>query len=346
MNGAFRFLKAHGFTLGIVVCVAAAYLFPGFFTEWRGFKLTRLIVPLLQVIMFGMGTTLTVRDFTRVLAAPLPVAIGAVLQFSVMPLVGLGIVKMLGLQGELAAGVILVGSVAGGVASNVISYLAHANVALSVTMTSVSTLLSPLVTPLLMKLLAGRYVTINAGDMALSIVYMIVVPIILGLVVHALLDWLFPRGNAWTNRILSWISMFGICFILAVILGPAHETLREAGLILLLAAALHNSTGYLLGYWMTRGFGAGLGWMAYRLHRRPSAASFISESDCRTISIEVGMQNSGMATALAIDILKSPIAALAPNIFGIWMDFSGSLLANGWNRHPPKALPRLAVEGK
>lgn len=334
-----QFLSAHAFTLGIVLCVGAACAWPGFFTSWGGFKLTRLIVPVIQVIMFGMGTTLTLRDFARVLSSPLPVVVGAVLQFTVMPLVGLGVVKLLGLQGEEAAGVILVGCVAGGVASNVMCYIARANVALSVTMTSVSTLLSPVVTPLLMKALAGQYIPVRAGDMALSIVSMVIVPIGGGLIAHALLDHFFPKGNAWTNRILSWLSMAGICFILAVIFAPARDTVRARGLFLLLAAALHNSAGYFLGYWLARGIGAAFGWLFYLLGRRPTPAPLIPETDCRTVSIEVGMQNSGVATALAIDILKSPVAALVPNIFGLWMDTSGSLLANAWKNRPPRDRP-------
>ncbi len=329
-------LRKNMFTLAVVVSVLSAYFYPSVFTQWGDFKLTRLIVPLIQVIMFGMGTTLSVKDFTRVLTSPWPVLVGVFLQYSIMPLVGLGVVMLLGLEGELAVGVILIGSVAGGVASNVMAYVAHANVALSVTMTSISTLLGPVMTPLLMRVLAGRFVEIDVLEMALSILNMILVPILLGLVVHAVLARVFPNGNLWINRVLSWVSMVGICVILAVILGPAHQTVKEAGGVLIFAAVIHNALGFVLGYVCAKVLGVGLGRLAFQLGLRPSAETFIPESDCRTVAIEVGMQNGGMGTALAINVLKSPIVALAPNIFGIWMNISGSLLANWWGKRPPR----------
>jgi len=346
-----------------------------------------------------MGTTLSVADFTRILRVPWPVFVGALLQFGVMPAVGYGVAKACGFDGELAAGVVLIGSVAGGVASNVMAYLAHANVALSVTMTAVSTLLSPFVTPLLMRLFAGRFVPIDTVKMMFSILNMTLLPVIAGLAAHAVLygrgrwarqttgllavaavsagvfagalafdagtwgalkpvrggvmlgglllaltalakwvmDVLLGRANTWMDRVLSLVSMSGICLILAVIIGQTYDVLIKAGFLLVVAAVVHNTIGYTLGYWLARGCGAGLGWLGWRLGLRAERGTLISEADCRTVSIEVGMQNGGMATGLAIDVLHSPVAALPPNVFGAWMNISGSILANWWKRKPLRA---------
>ena len=388
--------RGYAFTVWVFASVGSALTFPDAFDTWGGYKLSALIVPLIQIIMFGMGTTLSVADFTRILRVPWPVFVGALLQFGVMPALGYVVAKACGFDGELAAGVVLIGSVAGGVASNVMAYLAHANVALSVTMTAVSTLLSPFVTPLLMRQFAGCFVPIDTAAMMLAILNMTLLPVVAGLFAHTLLygsgawtrrasaligvavcgallcgaalcadaavwgvwrpvkggvvlgglllaltalaklvmDVLLGRPNTWMERVLSLLSMSGICLILAVIIGQTYDVLIKAGFLLVVAAVAHNSIGYALGYWLARGFGAGLGWLAWRLGLRAERGPLISEADCRTVSIEVGMQNGGMATGLAIDVLHSPVAALPPNVFGAWMNISGSLLANWWKRKP------------
>lgn len=311
----------HIFTLALVVCVTAAYLWPDFFTAWGSFKLTGLIGPLLMLIMFGMGTTLSFRDFLGVAKTPLPVAVGVGLQFVFMPIIGFCLGRALSLEPEYAVGCVLVGSVAGGAASNVMAYLAKANVALSVSMTCMSTLLSPLLTPLLVKFYAGRTIEINALGMAVEIVKITILPTLTGLVVHKLLEPTFVRHRRLLDGILSFLSMAGICIILAVILGPAHNQVKACGPRLALAAVIHNVTGLVLGYGVMRLL-------------RKLLPQRISEGDCRTVALEVGMQNSGMATQLAAKFISIP-AALVPNIFGIWMDVSGSVLANWWGRHPP-----------
>jgi len=169
-------LRGVAFTIWVLAFVAASLFYPAAFGKWFDTDLKILIVPLIQIIMFGMGTTLSVKDFTRVLALPWPVFVGMVLQFSIMPLVGLSIATAFGFEPEIAAGVILIGSVPGGVASNLMTYLARGDVALSVTMTACSTLLSPVMTPLLMKVLAGRLVPIDFWEMMLSILDMVIVP--------------------------------------------------------------------------------------------------------------------------------------------------------------------------
>jgi len=379
-------LRGVAFTIWVLVFVAASMFFPDAFGTWFGTDLVILIVPLIQVIMFGMGTTLSGQDFARVLAMPWPVFVGMTLQFSVMPLVGLSIATAFGFPPEIAAGVILVGSVPGGVASNLMTYLARGDVALSVTMTACSTLASPLMTPLLMKSLAGRLVPIDFWEMMLSILNMIIVPIVAGLIANKILygrsawlqrtgavaliavgsglaavaamsvegdvlrsmlpatvaGWilklrggiligllliaavaaaklvigvLFRGPRNWMDRTLPIVSMAGICFIIGIITARSREQLLTVGLALIAAAIVHNTIGYILGYWSARVAG-------------------LPETACRTVAIEVGLQNGGMASGLAINVLQSSSAALAPAIFGPWMNVSGSMLATWWHRRP------------
>ncbi|MBN2128073.1 MAG: bile acid:sodium symporter family protein, partial [Sedimentisphaerales bacterium] len=171
-------LKSFAFTVWVFAFVAGSMFYPAAFMTWAGFDLKYLIVPLIQIIMFGMGTTLSTADFGRVFKMPWPVLVGFVLQFSVMPITGLVLAKAFGFRAEVAAGVVLIGSCPGGVASNLMTYLAGGNVALSVTMTSCSTLVSPVMTPLLMEKLAGQYIEIEFLKMMFGIINMIIVPIV------------------------------------------------------------------------------------------------------------------------------------------------------------------------
>lgn len=305
------------FGLAILACAAVSFAFPSAFTEWGGVKLTKLVVPAIQVIMFGMGTTLTLGDFVRVAKCPWAVATGVFLQFLIMPFVGFLLAKSFGFSGELAAGCVLIGSVAGGTASNVIAYLAKANVALSVTMTCCSTLLSPLVTPLMMKLLAGRFIEIDVWAMVISILEVVLVPVIAGGLVRAILRRQLDAHKVVCDRVLSFVSMAGICYTILALTAPSRETFREAGVLIIAAAVLHNSFGYLSGYWFTRLLGRFLPF---------------GETDARTVAIEVGMQNGGMAGALAVGVLHSTVAALPANVFSIWMNFSGSIIASFWSK--------------
>ena len=310
-----EFLRKQAFGLLILLCATVSFAFPSAFDAWFGVKLTKLVVPAIQLIMFGMGTTLTLGDFLRVARCPWAVATGVVLQFGVMPLVGFALATAFGFSGELAAGCVLIGSVAGGTASNVIAYLAGANVALSVTMTCCSTLLSPLLTPLLMKTLAGRFVEIDFCAMVVSILQVVLVPVLAG----GLVRWAFRRPleahKPAVDRALSIVSMAGICYTILALTAPSRATFREAGALIVVAAVLHNSFGYIAGYWLTRLLGRFLPF---------------GETDARTVAIEVAMQNGGMAGALAVDVLGSPVAALPANVFSIWMNFSGSIIANWW----------------
>ncbi len=289
-----------------VLVLGAAFF--GFFVTGPSLALLPWVNLLLGVIMFGMGLTLTVPDFALVARRPWPVLIGVVAQFVIMPLVGLGVSVALQLPAELAAGVILVGCAPGGTSSNVITYLSRADTALSVTMTSISTLLAPLLTPLLTLLLAGQYMEVSAGAMALTIVKIVLLPVIGGLVIRLL----FSRLVDTVLPVLPWVSVIAISMVVAAVVANSAEQIVSAGLLVLLAVVLHNGLGYLLGY------GAG------RLLRQPIRSA-------RTISIEVGMQNSGLAAGLAAQYF-SPVAALPGAVFSIWHNLSGAVLAAVYRR--------------
>lgn len=275
---------------------------------------------LLAVIMFGMGLTLTLPDFALVARRPLPVLLGVVAQYVIMPLVGLGVSVLLQLPPELAAGVILVGCAPGGTASNVITYLAKADTALSVTMTSISTLLAPLLTPLLTLWLAGQYMPVDGAAMALSIVKIVLVPVILGLVVRLLLGRFVDR----VLPVLPWLSVAAIAVVVFAVVGNSAALIASAGLLVLLAVILHNGLGYLLGYGIARAL------------KQPVRSA-------RTVSIEVGMQNSGLAAGLAAQYF-SPAAALPGAVFSIWHNLSGALLAAIYRRTEAGRAPSALAD--
>ncbi len=300
------------FSCWVLAFVIVAMYFPFVFQNWGTLEPTKLVSPLIQVIMFGMGTTLSAQDFTRVLVRPYPVAIGMLLQFGVMPITGCALARGFGLPPEIATGVILIGACPGGVASNVITYLARGDVALSVTMTACSTLMSPVMTPWMMQLLAARDVDVDFWEMFMQICNVVVLPTVGGLLANLLLQKFGLRGQ-WMDRLLSGVAMLAICIVIGIIVAQSREKLLTVGVLLVLISIAHNSIGYFLGY-----FGA--------------RAAKLSETECRTIAIEVGMQNGGMATFLATDVLKSPQAALAGAIFGPWMSISGAVLASWWRR--------------
>ena len=293
------------FPLLILAGGAVALVFPDPFTS-----LAPLINPGLMVIMFGMGMTLTLPDFAMVVRQPIPVFLGVVAQFLIMPLLGLGIAWALQLPPELAAGVILVGCAPGGTASNVVTYLARGNVALSVAMTSVSTLLAPLLTPLLALWLAGRYMAVDAGSMALSIVQIVLIPVLLGLLIR----YLIPRAVDRVLPVLPWVSVAAITFVVVAVVAGSAAAILTAGWLILLAVVLHN------------GLGLGLGYGAARLFNLPVPSR-------RTMAVEVGMQNSGLAAGLAREYF-SPEAALPAAVFSVWHNVSGALVAAYWRRRP------------
>lgn len=293
------------FPLLIVAGGVIALFFPQPFTG-----LSAYINPGLMLIMFGMGLTLTLPDFGMVVRQPLPVLLGVVAQFVIMPLLGLGIAWALNLSPELAAGLILVGCAPGGTASNVVTYLARGNVALSVAMTSVSTLLAPLLTPLLALWLAGRYMAVDAGSMAWSIVQIVLIPVVLGLVIR----YLMPRLVDRILPVLPWVSVLAITFVVIAVVSGSAQAIFTAGWLILLAVVLHNALGL------------GLGYGAAKLFRQPIPSR-------RTMAIEVGMQNSGLAAGLAKQYF-APEAALPAAVFSVWHNVSGALMAAIWQRRP------------
>ncbi len=364
-------LRKYTYTVWIFAAVTVSMTYPQFFRQIGSFDLKKLIVPLLQIIMFGMGSQLSLKSFGDVIRMPFGVIIGIICQFTIMPFVGFFIAKTFGFPPEVAAGVILIGSAPSGLASNVMSFIARANLALSITLTTCTTLLAPLLTPALMKLLAGQFVAVDFWDMMLDIINMVILPIVAGLMFHAIgygsstrrsiiiqgvtyiiiivlknfisfytqdtvfhvtaiklikdILWFFilPVAGAilfkyllkgkkeWLDKALSLMSMLGIGFIITIITAAGRDSLLSIGLLLIVACLIHNLTGYFLGYWFCR------------LIR-------MDEQSCRTISLEVGMQNGGLASGIALEMGKVATVGLAPAVFGPLMNITGSTLATWW----------------
>lgn len=306
-------LKGFSYSVMIFAMVAMALYFPAPFIEIHGFKLTALITPLIQIIMFGMGTRMSVNDFIGVIKMPKGVGVGIIAQFTIMPLIGFTLASISNFAPEIAAGIILIGCSPSGLASNVMSYLARANLALSITLTTVSTLLAPFATPLLMKFLGGTYIEIDILKMMWDIFKMIVIPIGAGLLFNKLLH----GKSRWLDQAMPLVSMIGIAIILTIITAAGRDSLIEIGLLLTGLVLIHNMAGYLVGYWFARLFR-------------------MDERDSRTIALEVGMQNAGLAAGLAKELGKIATVGLAPAIFGPLMNITGSILASYWHRKPPK----------
>ena len=306
-------LKGFSFTVMIFAGVSLALYYPAYFTSLGSFRLSRLILPLLQLIMFGMGTELSLKEFRNVIRMPRGVLIGVVCHYSIMPLVSLGLVGIFHFPKEITAGILLVGCCPSGLASNVMSYLARANLALSVSVTAISTLLAPLLTPLLMKALAGQYIAIHPGAMIWDITQIVILPIAAGLLFHYIV-----RGRfVWLDKAMPVVSMAGITLIIVVITAAGRDSLLQVGLLLVAATLLQNVAGYILGYWSACWLG-------------------LAEKDRRTIALEVGMQNAGLASGLALAMGKLATVGLAPAVFGPMMNISGSALATWWHGKVPE----------
>lgn len=293
----------------VVAIAIFALSHPEYLIRWGNMDTSLLIVPLLQIIMFGVGTEMSLGDFKGVIQMPKGVLIGMACQFSVMPLLGFGIASLFGFPAEIAAGIILVGSSPSGLASNVMSYLAKANLALSVTMTAFATLLAPIITPFLMKFLAGQLVEVNFLDMMWSIIQIVIIPIGMGLLFNHTI-----KGKlAWLDKLMPILSMGGIVLIIGVITANGRDSLLEIGVLLVLACIIHNALGYVLGYFTAK-------------------LSGMDEPSCRTIALEVGMQNSGLASGIAVQMGKIATLGLAPAVFGPLMNITGSTLAAFWRK--------------
>ena len=289
--------------MGVLVLAVAllALAFPSAFQQVR----PTVINYLLGVVMFGMGLTLNLQDFKIVFSRPKDVVTGCLAQFTIMPLLAWTLARAFQLDEALALGVVLVGCCPGGTASNVITYLAKGDLALSVGMTGVSTLLAPFLTPLLTWALAGKSVDVNVASMFLSILWVVILPIVVGLLVK----WMWPKFTEKTIDYLPAFSSIAIALIVAIIISANATKLLAGGLLIVIVVMLHNICGLSLGYAIGR------------LLR-------LSDSKKRAISIEVGMQNSGLASSLAtIHFAAYPLATIPGAIFSVWHNISGAAVA-------------------
>lgn len=373
----FQSFKGLSYTVWILTAVTASMFYPQYFTTAGDFQLKKLIVPLLQIIMFGMGSQMSLNDFTGVIKMPKGVIIGVGSHYIIMPLVAYFISQIFNFPPEIAAGIILIGCVPSGLASNVMSYIAGANLALAVTIGAISTLTAPFVTPFLMKILGGQYIEVNFWNMMLDILNMIILPVVAGFIFNLFnerneklksmliqmtiffiiilltdlvymkakqvgfndfiftllksLGWFYflPMVGATVlryflkgdkklmSKILSMLSMVGIAVIISIITASGRDSLLQVGALLLITSFLHNVAGYSLGYGVSWLFG-------------------MPEKDRRTVAFEVGMQNGGLASGLAMQMGKIATVGLAPAIFGPLMNVTGSALASWWRSKPAK----------
>lgn len=382
--GAIPALRTYQFTAWIVAGLVGAMIYPERLLHLGPIDLRdkRIILTMIQLVMFGMGTQMSLRDLAGVVRMPYAVFIGVALQFTVMPLVGFVLAKSFGFPPEIAAGIVLVGSCSSGLASNVMAFIAKANLPLSITLTTVATLLSPLMTPLWMKILASQMVPVDFVAMMLEIVKMVIVPIgaamladyldhassggrrivfavaaaaVTVLAIAALGGWEYA-AEQWSGntlkalgvagfflgaivagalyhrlrtmvpgvaRVMPVVAMFGIVYVTSVTTAAGHDQLLVIGWLLLAAVIIHNTAGYLLGYWVSRACG-------------------LDERSARTVALEVGLQNGGMAATIAAAKGQLATLGLAAAVFNPWMNTSGSLLANYWRKRPvePEVEPR------
>lgn len=374
--GAVPRLKGYQYTAWIIAAVVAAMIYPGAFLRWGDFDLRSkpLVLAVVQLVMFGMGTQMSLHDFGGVMKSPRGVFVGIVCHFSVMPLVGFGLTRLFSFPPEIAAGVILIGSCSSGLASNVMAYIARSNLVLSVTVTAITTLVAPFLTPFLMKLLAGTLVEVKFVNLMLEIVKIVIVPIAAAL----LHDWLKTaepekrrglfRGAA-AGVVWLGFLLFGGWAWLTARLGPEALLAAELfsfsvgalvfGVIYHLAAQRFTGIDRLMPlasmagivYFTTVTTAAGrenllkvgaLLFLVAVIHNAAgyffgywlSRAAGLDKSSARSVAFEVGLQNGGMASGLAGSMGKLATVGLAPAIFSPWMNISGSILANFWSRHP------------
>lgn len=284
------------------IAVIAAALLGAFFPA-----AARPIAPyvpwLLGFIMFTMGLTLTLPDLKVLKSRPWVALLGVVLQFTIMPLTGLGVALLLNLEPMLVVGMVLLGCVPGGTASNIVTYLADGNVALSVAMTALATILAPVLTPLTIMWLAGSYLPVDAGAMFVQILQIVLLPVVAGVVVQLVAGRLVQR----VAGVVPWLSILGVSLVLAGVMARSADVVFAAGMAVYLAVILHNAVGFGLGYLVA--------W-----------AARISPRERRAISIEVGMQNSALAATLG-SAHFGPLAALPGAVAAAWHNIAGPLLA-------------------
>lgn len=295
-------MKAAIFPVTAIVLSLIAYSFPSAFVPLKGY-----IIPFLVVIMLGMGITLSLDDFRQILHKKKALLLGVTIQFIIMPLAAFLISKAFGFSDEITAGMMLVGTSAGGTASNVMTYIAKGDVALSVSMTLFSTLLSIVLMPFLTWIYIGQEVPVPAMNMLLDLIKIMLIPIIAGVLIntffHKIVEKILPA--------LPVISMSAIIAIIAIVVALNVKNLQTVGGLVALGVVLHNSAGLFCGYFFSKMLG-------------------FDEKTARTVAIEVGMQNSGLSVSLAIKYFGS-LAALPGALFSVWHNISGSILAGFWS---------------
>lgn len=291
------------FLVWMLIAAVIGFIFP-----MQLSTLSNWVPYLLGIVMLGMGLTIDPKDFKIIFQAPKSVIIGVVLQYTIMPLSAFLIVKLFHLPPEIAIGVILVGCCPGGTSSNVMSYLANANVALSVAITSVSTLLAPFLTPALIYLFAHEWLQVSFISMFWSVVQVILIPIIIGFVLQKL----FKTFADKTATALPIVSVVAISLILASVVGSSKAQILATGLLIFAVVILHNLIGYILGYTFAK---------ILKLDR----------PDKKAVSIEVGMQNSGLAVSLAT-VHFNPLSAVPGAVFSLIHNITGPILAKYWNK--------------
>lgn len=290
------------FPLCAIIFSIVAFKNPGIFIPYKA-----TITPLLGIVMFGMGVSLSTNDFLLVLKRPNVVALGTAMQYILMPFIAFILSYLFHLSPEITAGLVLLGCCPGGTASNVICYLAKGDVALSITLTSVSTLMAFVLTPALTWLYIGQSVPVEVGSMMLSIVKIVLVPVALGIMVNTF----FSNKIKRLEHVFPALSVTAIVFIIAIIIALNRDGIMYAGKVVMIVVILHNGLGLFSGYFLSKALG-------------------INEKDARTLAIEVGMQNSGLSVALAINYFSS-IAALPGALFSVWHNIMGSALAAYWS---------------
>ena len=379
--GAIHVLANYQYTAWIIAAVVAGMIYPAAFLKWGEFDLRNkwLILVIVQLVMFGMGIQMSLKDFSGLASSGKGVLIGLLCQFSIMPSVGFLLTKVFHFEPEVAAGIVLIGACSSGLASNVMTYIAKGNLPLSVTVTAIATLIAPIMTPFMMKAFAGTLIEVKFINMMIEIIKIVLVPIgaallhdylknatskgwrnvrvmaigcVLWLLSLTLGLWEYLNTNLSENIMQSleiagffagailvglgyhllskmlpkldgfmpYVSMFGIVYFTTVTTAAGRDNLLQVGLILFLAAVIHNAAGYFLGYWLSRAFG-------------------LNKRSARTIAFEVGLQNGGMASGLAGSMGKLGTVGLAAAVFSPWMNISGSILANYWRK---KALKEEA----
>ena len=300
------------FPILAIVVALLAYYDPSVLINWKA-----SIIPLLSMVMFCMGLTLRVSDFKRVWNKPQPIALAIIIQFSIMPLAAIVLSKAFNLSDDLTVGMLIVGACAGGTASNVMTYLARGDVALSVSMTLASTMWGIIATPMIISATAGEIVEIDSPGMMISVIKMVLIPIVAGV----LITHYQPKFANKINKYLADIASSLILLIIAIIVALNAEKIATVGYAIFAAVALHNIIGLISGY------------TAGKLTRQ-------TEVTCRTLAIEIGMQNSGLGVALALKYF-GPMAALPGAIFSIWHNISGAILAGIWRLQTDMKIRRV-----